>query len=294
MENKITLAKQRVCSISIENIQFRALVANTPITVSENEETFSVSDIHNHVSAELFAVLKGKIEIITEGGNLLLNQGDLAIVPPWFPHCMICTESGSRVAEFGFICEKRIKGKTNDLYNKLLRYVAGDRVSVYRQVPDLCHNAAEILSENINCSEVLTALRTVELLLSISDRSHEVDIIQNTPKKDKYDIDIMMYLDNKIARFNTEDMSSAKIANELYISSRQLDRIIRKRYGKTLHKLITEKRVRKAERLLTTTDITAENVGREAGFTSTPGFYREFVRYYGVTPAKYRNQVRKN
>ena len=67
-----------------------------------------------------------------------------------------------------------------------------------------------------------------------------------------------------------------------------LDRIVRKRYGKTLHKVIMETRLRSAERMLVTTNMTVQEIGSEVGFSSNAGFYREFSRLYGTTPAEYR------
>ena len=85
-------------------------------------------------------------------------------------------------------------------------------------------------------------------------------------------------------------LTMKEIADELYISSRQLDRIVRKRYGKTLHKVIMETRVRTAEQMLLTTDMTVERIGRAVGFSSGAGFYREFSAAYGMTPAEYRRK----
>ena len=75
---------------------------------------------------------------------------------------------------------------------------------------------------------------------------------------------------------------------ELFISTRQLDRIVIKRYGKSLHQLIVDRRFTLAEQLLSTTDLTVEVIASRAGFSSSASLYREFKKRRGVTPAAFR------
>jgi len=99
-----------------------------------------------------------------------------------------------------------------------------------------------------------------------------------------------MRLDALIASSYMKELTLKDIADSLYISSRQLDRIVRRRYGKTLHKVIMETRVRAAAHMLLTTDKAVDKIGREVGFSSNAGFYREFSRYCGSTPAEFRKK----
>ncbi|MBQ8743493.1 MAG: AraC family transcriptional regulator [Clostridia bacterium] len=290
MEIKIAPTEWREYSIAIENIQFRMLISGSSEECKKDEK---FPDLHSHVSAELFAVTKGGVQIITDENTLILEQGDLVIVPPWVRHCMFCSTPKSEIAVWSFICEKRNRGRVCDVYKKLHRYVSGDRPLVYRDVLDLCQSSMNVLSEDSKGSEILPAIRAVELLLSISDRMRDTVSVEKSFESDRYDINRMMRLDSIIADFCAEDIRLEGIAAELYISGRQLDRIVRRRYGKSLHSVMMEKRVQAAERLLVTTDITVEEVGREVGFTSPSGFYREFTRYYGTTPAKYRKNKLK-
>lgn len=104
------------------------------------------------------------------------------------------------------------------------------------------------------------------------------------------DIQRMMKLDQLINVFFMNDLSAEEVANHLFISSRQLDRIVKKRYGKTLHCVLIDKRLATAEQMLTSTDMTVDSIGNAVGFGSRSGFYREFVKRHGITPAEFRKK----
>ena len=281
--------KLREFTVNIENINFRLLVDGQH---EKNGVEPDVFFLHSHVSVELFACVFGNIALATEEGKLTLSEGDLAIVPPGVPHCMLPVEKDAESAVISFICDKRADKNTPDLYSILSAYVCTDGLLLYRGRMDICSEVAGIVRLGQNECGILPALKTVELLIRLSEMPSEKNF--DTAEKGaegKFDIQRMMRLDTVIASSYMKKLSMKEIADELYISSRQLDRIVRKRYGKTLHKVIMETRLRSAERMLMTTNMTVQEIGSEVGFSSNAGFYREFSRLYGTTPAEYRKKA---
>ena len=51
-----------------------------------------------------------------------------------------------------------------------------------------------------------------------------------------------------------------------------------------------DKRIQTAEQLLVTTDMTVDKIAVTVGFSSSAGFYREFMKRYDTTPAEYRKR----
>ena len=98
----------------------------------------------------------------------------------------------------------------------------------------------------------------------------------------------MVKLDIMIANRYLQKFTASDYANELFISTRQLDRIAIKRYGKSIHQLIVDRRFTLAEQLLSTTDLTVEDIASRSGFSSSASLYREFKKRKGVTPAVFR------
>ncbi len=277
----------REFTVSIENINFRFLVDR------QEEETNGEADayiLYSHVSAEIFACCSGRITLATKKEILTLNSGDIAVVPPNVLHCMLSVDENTEKSVISFICDKRAGQTAWDLYADFLPFIGSKNILIYRGRHDACTCVSDIVRLVHSQSKILPALKAVELLIGIlesSDKKH-FDMAKDKNENGSYDIQRMMRLDHIIGSSYMKDLTMEEIASELYISSRQLDRIVRKRYGKTLHKVIMEKRASVAERMLLTTDMTVEKIGRAVGFSSGAGFYREFVRAYGVTPAVYK------
>ena len=81
-----------------------------------------------------------------------------------------------------------------------------------------------------------------------------------------------------------------EVAGKLFISTRQLDRICQKRFGKSFHDQITERRLSAAVKMLTETALTVDEIGRQVGFPAKSGFYRAFTAMFGMTPFQFRKQ----
>lgn len=277
----------REFTVGIENINFRFLVDRQREEINGEEDAYI---LHSHVSTEIFACCSGRITLATKKEILTLNSGDIAVVPPGVLHCMLSVDENTEKSVISFICDKRAGRSAWDLYAVLLPFISSKSVLVYHGRHDACACASEIGRLGWSQSKILPALKAVELLIGIlesSDKKH-FDTAEDKNEKGSYDIQRMMKLDCIIGSSYMKELTMKEIASELYISSRQLDRIVQKRYGKTLHKVIMEKRVSVAERMLLTTDMTVEKIGQAVGFSSSAGFYREFVRVYGATPAEYK------
>ena len=87
------------------------------------------------------------------------------------------------------------------------------------------------------------------------------------------------------------DITVGDIAARLFISPRQLARIVKQRYGTTLHETIRKKRVTVAAKLLLDGNKTVEEIGHEVGFHSKSCFYRAFYAEFQETPLGYRKNA---
>jgi len=280
-------------TVSVENIKLHLLITRDTERSANSDTTSPPSSLHDHVSTEIFASVKGMTEISCEGSRLLLEEGDMAIVPPWVRHYMLPRGTASDTAVVSFLCERRAVGGAADLYSVMKPFLTGDSIAVFRAVPKLCERVERISDTVGTGHEVTPALEAVMLLLDAAAIGGCKTEGNRGESVEQYDIKRMMKLDNIIGRLFMQDLKMADVAKQLYISPRQLDRIVRRRYGKSLRRVITEKRLKESERLLLTTDMTAERVGITVGFSSSASFYRGFCTAYGVTPAEYRKINRK-
>ena len=84
-----------------------------------------------------------------------------------------------------------------------------------------------------------------------------------------------------------------EVADRLFMSERQLARIIKKRYNTSLHQILIDRQITAAEKLLMQTEIPITSVAQKVGFGSVSGFYRAFHKKHELTPAEYRQQFKK-
>lgn len=89
---------------------------------------------------------------------------------------------------------------------------------------------------------------------------------------------------------SNNDISTAFIAREMGVSVRNLYRRIENSLQQTPSNIIKEFRLTTAEKLLTTTKLSIDEIIYKAGFANRGTFFRCFSAKYGVTPKVYRTQ----
>jgi len=74
------------------------------------------------------------------------------------------------------------------------------------------------------------------------------------------------------------------------LSHSRLDYLFRAGVGQTPTQYLQELRLKKACRLLETTDLKITQVGLAVGYQDHSHFFRNFKRRFGLTPSQYRTQ----
>jgi AraC-like DNA-binding protein len=80
----------------------------------------------------------------------------------------------------------------------------------------------------------------------------------------------------------------ADLARELKLPESVVSRVINAHFGKSFPRLLNEKRVEDATKLLTGTNLAIKAVAEQVGFNSTASFNRVFRDLTGQTPSTYR------
>jgi transcriptional regulator GlxA family with amidase domain len=85
-----------------------------------------------------------------------------------------------------------------------------------------------------------------------------------------------------------KDLSLPVIARRAAMSTRTLSRRFRRQVGTTPALWVARARVRRAQRLLETTDLSIESVAAAVGFGSSAVLREHFGRTVGTSPQAYR------
>lgn len=273
-------------SLTVENVDLRLLIDS----VWETEEPRQIL-LHNHISTELFVCGKGSVTLKTETGHIQLFPGDAAVIPPHVFHLKDQVQPQTEGYAISFLCKRRSTRDSSNLYRQLHPFVSGTQILVYRNRPLIFDGVQTIVKEAGQTDPWRPILHLTALLLQMLDYPYTTEGKSDpTTPADRQNTDIqrMMELDKLITKACQSDWNNRTIAALLCISPRQLNRIVLKRYGKTLHQVILDRRMETAEQLLRTTNTPVEEIASLVGFGSSSGLYREFKRRYAVTPAKYR------
>jgi len=87
-------------------------------------------------------------------------------------------------------------------------------------------------------------------------------------------------------------LSLPSIAHHSYISANQLERLFRSQLQTSVMKYVTERRLEEAKSLLTSTDISVQEVALLCGYPHRTHFSRLFAQHIGVSPRKFRERER--
>ena len=86
----------------------------------------------------------------------------------------------------------------------------------------------------------------------------------------------------------SESISVQDVADHIGKSRAYTTAKFKRETGKTINEYMTDCRMREAKTLLRYTNKTIAEISDYLHFSSQPYFQRVFKKYYGITPAKYR------
>ena len=90
--------------------------------------------------------------------------------------------------------------------------------------------------------------------------------------------------------YHEQSFGRGALARELACSESQLSRVINYGYGKSLPRLLNERRVADAQRMLADPSIPVQVIAFEVGFNSLASFNRVFKEITGQTPSSFRQE----
>ena len=288
--NDITFPLRREFCVNVENMNFKFIIDRVP----DSHDTKSILSVtfHIHSHTELFACTKGEIIINTPNGAVKLCSGDIAVIPPNFTHTRLISndESLNKWCSINFLCIKRQMKDVEDIYSAFEKMFCVNKVIVIRDRIDFCMEITKIINDVSHDETAFPALKVVNAMSNLLPAKSKSDNVVSAQNAETYmsDMDLLYKLNHIINSCFMNNYSNSQIADMLFISERQLSRIVAKYYGMSIRHVLTDRRLVSAEKLLTDTDNTVECIGAFVGYKSKSGFYRDFKNKYGITPAEYR------
>lgn len=277
-------------SIQINNITWSFF--KYPFKDSNNTLNENLLHIHSH--AELFFCFQGSIQLNFPNEKITLNENDACLVPAGVNHTKIPDNASNAVWDsIGLFTNK-----DNDTANSNERFDSRIFSILYGNKAFLFHNNTELhaIAQKILFEDVVNTVTLLELICilykaSVSNMDKIITVTKETHEKD---MQRLLLLDHIINTEYDKSPSSAEIADRLFITTRQLSRIVRANFGTSLHKLFIKRRLFCAATLLVETDLSIDEICSLVGFSNKSFFYQNFKKEFGTTPACYRAEKQKS
>lgn len=282
-------------TVNVENISFRMLGDMHHHGYNLNSEQkqliISLNQLHTHTYAEMFVCIAGNIILKTECGTIEVGESDMVIIPAEMKHVKCDDDNGAEWFSISFSCTRRhIRGCQN-LFGYYNRLCTAYKPLILRGNQLLCLQAASLTASGTGKPSAVTALALMHLLSEFADLYHaDIPAPKQHTTKEESALNRTALLQHIIVTQYVNDLTEQYIAEKLFISTRQLQRIMKKQYGMTLHQTVIDLRLKTAAEMLLTSALSAEEIGRTVGFPSKSGFYREFTKKFGIPPMQYRKQ----
>ena len=265
-------------------------------TLMEGERCFSYFPLrqisllkmqHTHSWYEMFYIEEGILHAFVGDKAFDLKKGDLFIVAPGVEHYTAIDEAeGAARFCFNFVfCGK----KESKLVAEMKKLLAFSDCAVFTG-DGACHTQVRLLADAMRRGESHAAgCYLLSLLLAVASLTGEGEA-RRTEDYGVFDDNEnnRIYMIESICQkyFNEKKFSICLLAEELHLSERQVERIIKRQYGCSFRDLINDLRMREAQALLRAgraVSVVAEAVG----YASLSAFHRAFRLYCGCSPREY-------
>ena len=244
------------------------------------------NNFHTHSWYEIFYVLDGSLTIHFKDESVRVEKNSVIFVPPLVPHYMeIDEKEGASRYSFDFSITKRKKTRTSQALEILLSFEKYLKLSLNSYCRTQLNFFAHALSDE---DEVVAGCHFLSFLLSVSKVANAKNE-QAKPVLNDTETTRLYKIERLCSSLYAQEFPLSMLADELHLSERQVERIIKKHYGCGFHALITSYRMHDAQLLLI--EGTAIGAVAEAvGYSSTSSFHRAFRNTFGMSPNEFLQQ----
>lgn len=237
--------------------------------------------LHSHSYYELFSVKKGPFSIRLKDELVSFKEGQSILLSPSVLHRSVIDNPATVRYNLCFIIEKSTIKADYDLFSSLTRSLKnGVTVFDNNQICKILENIGNSFATNNNAEFSINIHRLINSFLR-ENTTNSTTITEHAESRTfkLFHIINNHYMDN----ITLNDLSKM-----LFISTKQISRIIKKQRGCTFSKLITQLRMKASADFLATTNLKISEIASRVGYDSLCGFYTAFNKEFGMLPSKYR------
>ncbi len=256
---------------------------------------------HTHDYYEFYFFLEGNIIMYIDGKSFVPTPGTLIVIPPMLPHFARLVDGDVPYRRFVFWVTENFLGTLKNISEDYLYLTNQTKkqedffISKFNEIEyNTIQGKAFTLIDELHSKRFG---RDAKVLIAVSDFILSINRLvyekQNPliaePESDTLYQSIVQYIENHI----DENLSLDLISDKLHVSKFHISHIFTETNGLPLHKYVTKKRLEMCkDAILSGQDISY--VAEAYGFSDYSVFYRAFVKEYGKSPKKFRDEILRN
>lgn len=276
--------------------------------LSQDYEIYYYSDrvlpnvsAHTHDYYEFYFFIEGNIIMYIDGKQFVPTPGTMVIIPPNLPHYARLIDGDVPYRRFVFWVTESFIDSLGDFSKDYLyltdktKATGNFSINKFNEIEfNTIQGKVFSLIDEIHSKrfgrDAKIMLYVYDFILSINRMVYE----HQNPKVTEADSDtlyqsIIQYIEAHI----DEELSLDFLAEQLHVSKFHISHVFTDTNGLPLHKYITKKRLDMCrDAILSGQDISI--VAENYGFSDYSVFYRAFVKEYGKSPKKYRDEIIRN
>lgn len=258
-----------------------------------NEHTRT--DWHYHKQLEILLVLSGQLDVFLEGEHYILKENDLVIIGASELHRDYCTKALNYIVvqfdiehffDHGSITYMRYFSETHSPLSQI-NYLFQSNAIVKANIADCMRQIHQEAQQKNSGYELAVSILIKQILLNLL-RFDTKKVLAEQDSFDKVRLKpVLDYIEQNITvKIQIEDV--CKIANMSYY---YFVKYFKKSIGLSFTEYVNYRKVKYAERLLVTKDLSISEVGEKIGMPNMAHFYKMFKKYNDCSPKQYQKKM---
>jgi AraC-like DNA-binding protein len=234
----------------------------------------STENLHHHAYHQILIICRGAAVLETSNKKAIHSDNTAVFLPAYIPHRSLAICNGTMYISL-YLGIDALKQEYDDI--RIFQISRLGKELIVR----LTERQEILLNHNIEKECLLLLLKVLEEDM-YGNNSGTISILPFSD--DRYVMRAIHFLETNYR----EPIDINDLRKCSYVSYRQLARVFEKELGISPFNYLKLMRLQRAALEIINTDKNITTVAMDNGFQSMPLFFKEFKRYYGMSPSKYR------
>jgi len=211
-----------------------------------------LSHLHRHYYTEIHVIYEGEAVYKVGDAQYCLKKGDFFVIPPHKMHS--CISITDNIQHSAFLIDKEVSSVTKGALPYSLIEAFDREINAVR--------------EHENYFSLMGYFSLI-----ISQTLTDTRVFACEMRDDSF------VIDNYIEKHYADSPTLGELALRLRRSEKQAARLVQGHYGITFSELIIQKRMKTADLLKKTTNMTFKEISEYVGYSSYSGFYKAYTKF---------------